>query len=199
MTIAEHRAGLSVDDFVKLPVWTRICLAASDLLGWHYRDENGNRFPLPAPSLPPQLVKTGLPEQGIDCSSFTAYCLTSGFPRAAWTPATYADLQIFDAARPWSPIEAVVAARVGSAVVELASAPEGSVLLTQAWSSLSPLSGGHARLCRKHASGVLEVLEASSRTEKGGTLGIGPTRTWTTVIDLQRKYKAGVRGAVLSG
>lgn len=96
-----------------------------------------------------------------------------------------------DASRPWSPIAAVEAAKAGSRV----AAPIGGAWhLTQAWKSLTPLSGGHARLSYADPSDPynLLVLESSSKLNL-----VGPTWTRTTWATLQKQYPAGVRAIAL--
>lgn len=159
---------LSAHDYRALPLDARIRLAASELLGKRYSRDVG--FPVKRGSIPSSLVRPG----GIDCSSLVAYILMTVYPSefTLWTGEHYAGLQIMDAARPWSPIEAVERAGVGSRVPRPVG---GSWHVTQRWKSLSPLSGGHARLCYAHEDDpdLLDVLEATTRDG-----GIGAT--WST-------------------
>lgn len=191
-------AGLDSAAFAALPVWTRACLAASDLFGWHYPGADGNHFPAQRGSLPSQLVKPGVAQQGIDCSSQSSYLAQTMNPYAAWTEQDYADMQIFDANRPWSPMDVPPRLGIGVALAKAEDAVEGDVVLSQAWVDASTtdgdsLSGGHARVCRVGVNGALEVLESTNRTGPYNPLGFGPTRTYTTLAALQAKYTAGVR------
>lgn len=174
---------LTRDQYRALPLGVRLRLAASDLLGWRYKTGSDVRFPAARNGLavPSSMIDPDGP--GIDCSSLTAYLLMTAYPEAPWNGDRYGELQIFDAAEPWSPIDAVEQAGVGSRV----SAPvAGTWHLTQTWKSLNPLSGGHARLAYASPTDAdqLLVLESSSRSN-----GIGPRFSRTRWSDLLAKYQ----------
>jgi len=195
--------GLDSAAFMKLPVWTRLCLAASDLLGWHYAHPNGqyadsNHFPAARGAIPAQLVKSGVARLAIDCSSQTSYLTMTVYPYANWTFSDYADLQIQDGNRPWSPMDVLPRHGVGTVLAQPEDAQPGDVVLSQAWVDASladgtPLSGGHARYVRILPDGSLEVLESTNRSDAHYPAGYGPTRTYTTLVALKVKYTDGVR------
>ncbi len=180
--------SLSQQEFRALPLDARIRIAAADVLGWRYVTGNGVRFPTDREGLPSSLVDPA--GGGIDCSSFTAYVLTTVFPDGKWDRDRYAELQIMDAAQPWSPIDAIERAYVGSRV----DAPVGGAWhLTQTWKSLSPLSGGHARLSYAMPGdpNQLLVLESTNANNK-----VGPRWSRTTWSKLAA-YGGGAKAAAL--
>jgi len=180
----DYCAGLDVDSYRALPLGVRVRLAAVDCLGWRY--SRNNAFPRARKGLPDLVDPFG---HGIDCSSFTAYVLLTAFPLGRWDAERYGELQIFNASEPWSPIDAVERAGVGSRV----SAPVAGLWhLTQAWKSLAPLAGGHARLSYSQPDGGLLVLESTTKRD-----GVGPTWSATTWDALAARYPAGVRAAAL--
>lgn len=186
-------AGLPQDEFRALPLEVRLRLAANDCLGWRYGTGNKVRFPAARPMLPERLVD---PDGGcIDCSSFTAYVLATAYPGGHWSRARYAELQIFDAQRPWSPISAVEYAGVGSRIDGPA---KGVWALCQSWVDASTrdgdsLSGGHARIvfCSNRDPDHLAVLESTSRSSTG------PRWSKVRFSELQIRYPGGVRLAAL--
>lgn len=159
----------SIAAFEALPLETRIRLAVSDLLGWGY----GGQAAPPGPFVPSRPAwwpqKVGAPEadgeaqERTDCSTLTAWSLARVYPSARWTVAAYQDLQIQDAARPWSPIEALE--RLGVAQEVTAPTPHRWHLV-QSWRSLKPLEGGHARLAYVDRDHV-RVLESTTRDDDG--------------------------------
>lgn len=181
--------ALSEDEYRAMPQDARIRLAAADLIGWRYVTGSGVHYPYYRPHLPATLVD--FEGRGIDCSSFTSYILFTAYPDGAWTDQSYQDLQIMDPNRPWSPIEAVENAGVGSRV----DAPTGGLWhLTQAWKSVSPLTSGHARMIYADPDDPdsLLVLESSNRFNLVGA--VWTKSTWT---DLCAMYPAGIRAAAL--
>jgi hypothetical protein len=188
--------GVAIDR--TLPLETRIRIAASYTLGFRYGTGASVRFPSPYPGV---TVKISPHSSQIDCSSFTAWILSVVYPDAPWDKTTYGDMQIFDAARPWSPIEAVERAGVGS---RTASRVPGAWALCQAWKDArtddgDSLGGGHARIIRfdEEGDGVL-VLDSSTRSSRGP----GWSRiTWDKLQALYREdgdEQDGVRFAVLA-
>lgn len=176
-------ADLDPKLFSTLPLDFRIRLAAVDYLGGRY--SRTVRFPAPRPGLPVSLVEPRATNLGVDCCSFGAYVLITAMPRARWDAARYRELQIMDAAHPWSPIEAVERAGAGSRVDHPVA---GCWHVTQKWDDPHPeevdgdgLSGGHFRLSRATEADpdLLLVLESTSR--RGG---IGPTWSWARWSDL---------------
>lgn len=154
---------LSRAAFEALPLEVRIRVAASELLGYGY---GGPAVPR-RPSWWPRGV--GAPEatteqdERIDCSTLTAWVLAEVYPSARWTVAAYQDLQIQDAARPWSPVEAVERLGLGQ---QVAAPTPFRWHLVQSWRSLSPLQGGHARLVYVDRD-VVHVLESTTRDDDG--------------------------------
>lgn len=159
----------SIAVFETLPLETRIRLAASDLLGWGYGGLQAPPGPF-VPSRPSWWARgVGAPEadgeaqERTDCSTLTAWVLARVYPSARWTVAAYQDLQIQDAARPWSPIEAVERLGLGQ---EATTPTRHRWHLCQSWGSLSPLQGGHARLVYVDRDHV-RVLESTTRDDDG--------------------------------
>lgn len=76
-----------------------------------------------------------------NCSIFTELVMKMVFVNGMWTKQTHADLMILDGGRPWSPIDAVEAAGIGSRVTE---AVAGEWHLVQAWADPDAIKGGHS-------------------------------------------------------
>lgn len=185
--------GMSLAAFAALPLEARIRLAASDYLGWRYGSPNS--FPNPRPGLPTGLVVPGRTSGVIDCSSFGSYVLITATPAGRWDAARYGELQIFDAKAPWSPLDAVERAGVG---VKVAEPVVGGWHVCQAWvddrlDDGDPLDQGHFRLVRAMTADSLLVLESTSRE------GIGPRWSLVTLVELRKRYPAGVRLAHIRG
>lgn len=151
----------------------RLTRAFERLAGWRY---GGPEFPDIAPGMPEVLASRVVSHRGaIDCSSLTAWCILHAYPRAHLAhPGLYADLQVQDHARPWSPIEGLELAGIGSRVI--APTTPGAWYLLQTWSRLDGgrivgaeeaerrgirPSTGHARLALGMADGRLQVWESS--------------------------------------
>lgn len=186
--------GYDAAEFFRLPLDTRIRLAAFDMLGWRYGTGRKTRFPYARPMIPSQLVQKGTATALIDCSSFTAYILATVYPERHWSSARYAELQIFDAEEPWSPILAIERAGVGS---RIPGPVPGVWALSQAWVDASTrdgdsVSGGHARIVLCRDTDRLLVLESSSRQN-----GVGPRWSEASYAELAKRYPAGVRLAAL--
>lgn len=191
--------GLPLSAFRRLPLGVRIRLAVCDLLGWRY--SRTNAFPARRPGMPASLARPGLPNLGIDCSSQSSYVVITATPDGAWTPDRYAELQIQDAARPWSPLDAVETAKVG---FKVAKPIPGRWHLSQTWVDANgadgtPLQGGHARIthCDPADPDLLFVFESSTRTHPIDGGALGPTWSVTRVSELLKKYP-GARWAVLN-
>lgn len=181
--------GMPLRVFAALALEVRIRLAASDYLGWSYGSPN--RFPAARPGLPSQLVAPDAVTGVIDCSSFGAYVVITATPAGRWDAARYAELQIFDAKQPWSPIDAIERAGVGTRVDDL---PLDEWGISQGWVDArlddgDGVEGGHFRVVKRLSPTTLRVLESTSRD------GIGPRWSNTTIDDLRKKYPAGVKFA----
>ncbi len=163
---------------------SRIRIVASELLGWRYGSPGYPRR-LASITQTDSLVDS---RRRIDCSSLTAFVLTNAFPFAGWVFDDYRDLQIYDASRPFSPIDAVTRRGIGQA----AEAPiAGRWHLCQTWIKLDPLGGGHARLFRAIDSDRMEILESTNLEN-----GIGPRWALSTWAEFAPRY-AGIRIAAL--
>lgn len=152
---------LTLDPELDLDV--RIRAIASDLLGMRYGGDVG--FPRAAPGLPSRFVNPRAAR--INCSSLTAYILAHLYAHESINAGRlYADLQIFDDRRPWSPIEGIVRQRLGD---EVPAPVIGCWHLVQLWRSAIPgqLAGGHACLAYLRPDGVLVVLESVVRDATG--------------------------------
>lgn len=192
--------GLELAAFRLLPLGVRIRLAACDLLGWRY--SRTNAFPAARPGMPASLARPGAPNLGIDCSSQSSYLVITATPDGRWDAARYADLQIQDASRPWSPLDAVETAKVGAKV---ARPVPGRWHVSQTWvdgdgNDGTPLRGGHARVayCEPSDPDLLFVFESSTRTHPLDGAALGPTWSTPRVSSLVAKYPGGVRWAVLN-
>lgn len=172
-------AGLDLASFSRLSLDLRIRLAAMDLLGWRY--SRSNSFPAARPGMPAQLAKPGVPNLGIDCSSLGSYVLITATPAGLWDSARYAELQIFDAAQRWSPMDAVERAKVGRKVE---SPLPGRWHVSQRWSTGG---SGHFRLARADEADAdrLLVIESTNAPhplggEKGPTWSIASVKALRT-------------------
>lgn len=160
--------------------------AASFYLGSLY-DGQRPRVAHASQWIPAQLVSND-PAPGTSCSPFAGAVVIDAFPMARWSSQSWADLQIMDAARPWSPIAAVVAAGIGS---EVGRPMSGRWHYCQGWSGLDngrivATSGGHSWLCY----GDDLILQASSAAGRV----TWTRREWTQSLG---RYGSGVRVAVL--
>lgn len=91
------------------------------------------------------------------CTGLTAWCVLFAYPELR-VEGAWADLQIADPVRPWSPLERV--ANLGDGIAE---EPAVGWWLTQTWSGLGRDDAtGHARLVHVRDDG-LTVYEASRR------------------------------------
>lgn len=146
--------------------------AFARLLGWSY----GYPVAIPVPSQPtgdpardrlpgvPASVPLayGLGDRKTVCTGLTGWCVLSAYPELR-VDGAWADLQIADHARPWSPLERV--ASIGDGIAE---EPAPGWWLTQTWSGLASSgrivagSTGHARLV--HVVGSICVVHEASAT-----------------------------------
>ena len=170
--------GFKQATYEGLPLDARIWMAAGPLLSMRY---GGPRSPY---DTPPQSFKRGTT---INCSSMTWAILSTVYPNAGWTAQDYRDFQIFDAARQWSPIEAVERRRVGD---QVESPHPGAWHLVQGWRNSG---SGHAFLIQCLSVDRIGVLQSTSRGS------CGPVYTVEDVGWLERNYDAGYRMAVLNG
>lgn len=171
----------------------RLLTAFSEMAAWGYAYSDADvRFPAYRPCLPSSKCLSDNPTSCVsshktNCSSMTSYLLFTVYPDQ-WTSQDYKDLQIMDAARPWSPIECVASKSFGEEVVQPVPLEWH---LSQKWKSLDPLSGGHARLVRCLDDGnTLFVLEATNRNNLGVTTSV---ITWDELVE----GNAGCRLALL--
>ena len=154
----------------------RIHIVASELLGFRYGKPG---FPRAPGGLAVSAAVSD--SKTIDCSSLTTYVLIEAFPHAPWSIKHYKDLQVFDAARPMSPIDAAINVGIG----QRAPVPwSGQWHLMQTWRGLSPLEGGHARLVWAR-NDTLHVLESTNADSK-----VGPRWSTMSWVAIQSKYEA---------
>ncbi len=187
------------------PTYAPIERAALAFFGWGYATKDADvRFPALGPSLPASRLWSPADAMLTNCSSFGAAILVGRYPSGAWTSETYAGLQIFHPdQRPFSPVEAVVAAGVGRRV-ETPQAYRWHIC--QGWRSLrGPDRGdgptwvkgdkGHTWfwLCLDDdLAGKGLVLEATKTASFSGIRSF--ETTWSARV---APYKAGVRIAAL--
>lgn len=171
--------GISGVVWRSLPLDIRLRLAASCHLGYRY---GSGRFPYGGGCIPGNLVRG---ERTTNCSTFAAALLCAAYPDAPWAAADYRDLQIYDAARPLSPLDAVE--RVGAG-----TRTQAPMLarwhLVQGWRASG---SGHAFLALTTGDRTLQVLQASSVGKAG------PTLTTTTVDAVIGQYPRALGWAVL--
>lgn len=188
MTIAAATAwtlaDLSQSAWETLPLDTRIALAYAPYQGWPYRVGSRPAVAYESPAVPSSLVAPR--DRGIDCSTMTASILTAVYPRAGWTDIDYRDLQIFDAGRRDSPMDAVERRGVGRRV---AAFVPGRWHLVQGWRKKGT---GHAYLVHAATDGTLTVVESTS------IRGRGPRWRTTTEAALRADYDAALYVAVLT-
>lgn len=187
-------ADLSLASWESLPLDTRIALAYAPYQGWPYRVGSRPAVAYESPAVPSSLV--GPRDRGIDCSTMTASILTAVYPRAGWTDADYRDLQIFDASRKDSPMDAVERRGVGrrTPTVTVNGSVFGSFVpgrwhLVQGWRRKGT---GHAYLVHAATDGTLTVVESTSLR------GRGPRWRTTTESALRADYDAALYVAVLT-
>lgn len=153
------------------------------LTGWRYGRTPRVEWPWPRGVKGPALAGAPI-DREIDCSTLTASLLMAAYPEARWTAQQYADLQVFDARRPASPMDAVVAVGVGEQVADFAAERWH---LVQGWRRLPGHpkgASGHAIIVYDRGTGVLDVLESSSLEM------IGPRWRTTTAEKLREEFPA---------
>lgn len=165
----------------------KLIRSSAQFLGWSYASTTGdNRFPVIREPLPSGLLLKAGDDPRIDCSTFIAALVVYAFPDVEFDDQYYADAQIFDAARPWSPVEAWARHGIGTRT----DGPVDGWAIYQSWRSLDPLRSGHQ--WAYHGGLKLRLHSSSSRG------GIGPTMdrgvTWDS---LSEYYRAGIRGVEL--
>jgi hypothetical protein len=171
-----------------------IAIAGRAFLGWRYATKSGdNRFPTIKGCLPAGLLhKPGDPRL-IDCSTFITALACYAFPDTDWDAQAYADMQIMDATRLWSPVDAWARHGLGTRVED---SPADGWGFYQSWVDDKaaefdgdPISGGHQWAYH----GRLKLrLHSSSRGAVGPTLDRGVT--WES---LESYYKDGIMGVTL--
>lgn len=158
--------------------------AAPYLVGWRYpsgaREPRRVAYPWPKGVRGPAVADVAA-DRAIDCSTLTASVVMRAYPEAPWDQWSYQAMQVMDADEIDSPIEAVVRAGVGERVDALTAE---AWHLAQGWRSLAPLSG-HAVIVYDRGTGVLDVLESTSREGRRGPRW--RTATWT---GLRAEYPA---------
>lgn len=149
---------------------------AAEWLGWRY-PEAGERQEAPrlVSGWPSSLVGTGT--RAIDCSSFAAWLLFALYP-GNYTREDYEALQIYDAAKPWSNVDWVVAQRIG---VERAPLVDEWAYV-QTWEGVPGQSRGHARLVLTRPHGEILTLESTTTA-----MASGPQWRTMTWADLQSR------------
>ncbi len=165
----------------------RLIRASAQFLGWSYAKSTGdNRFPVIHGPLPSGLLLKPGDDPRIDCSTFMTALVVYANSDVDFDAEFYADSQIFDAARPWSPVQAWERHGIGTRV----DGPVDGWAIYQSWKSLDPLRSGHQ--WAYHGGHQLRLHSSSSRG------GIGPTMdrgvTWES---LAAYYPAGIRGVEL--
>ena len=138
-------------EFASLSLTARIRIVSSELLGFGYGPPGFPRPPGALEELAGLVDSTKL----IDCSSLAAFVLFEVFD--GFTFDHYRQIQIYDAAQPFSNLAAVVSAGVGSVV---AAPIPGRWHLMQTWHGLEPLKGGHTRIVYCDGD-QLEALEST--------------------------------------
>ena len=165
--------------------------AAAHFLGYRYAvASQDNRYPVARGCLPSGLVLQPGDQRRVDCSTFITAVVCYMDAERAWDQSAYADMQIMDAARLWSPLDAWERHGVGRAMAVGEMAPRWGIY--QSWVDDQaaaidgdPISGGHQWA---YHGGLGVRIHSSSR---GAT---GPTREHVAFGDLLKYYKAGVRG-----
>ena len=161
-----------------------IAALASEWLGYGYPSAGEQQeAPRPVAGWPSSMVGNG--SHRIDCSSFAAWMIFALYP-GEYTRDDYADMQIYDAARPYSNVEWLISQGLG---VERTPRPmEWSYC--QTWQGTPGQSRGHARLVMTQYEGAVLCLESTI-----SDLSRGPQWRATSWDDLNGR--AGCRAVVL--
>lgn len=161
--------------------------------GWTY-DAAHPQIPERLPGVPAGVeVATTLPGR-TSCSPLTAWCVLAAFPdlRSVKAPIIWAAINVWDAAKPWSPID-VLAAQGFAAVLPTTWTP--GVYLTQSWRRVvdgvvDVSAGGHSRL--------VEVLPADEGLlVREASMSAGVVRERIEAPDAWRRWGAETRAVRL--
>lgn len=180
--------------------------AAAHFLGWRYantREGEKNRLPVVRDCLPSSLLLKPGQDRLVDCSTFWTAVMVYRHAWVDWDAEAYPDMQIFDAARPWSPVDAWVRHGLGNDLNlgENAHGRRAVLEPAQGWGAyqgwVDPdlpevdgdgVSGGHQW---GYHGGMGVRLHSTSRGSRG------PTREHADWGDLLAYYKGGIRGVEL--
>lgn len=194
MSTAWGAAGLTRDCWERHSLDIRIRLAAAPYMqGWSYSlSQPGVLWDLPADMKASSLVGRST---ATNCSTLTTSLLTSVWPTRPWGLLEYGDLQVFGNRLPStdSPVRAVVRVGVGVAVTTWACGEWYLVQGVRRGPEDPAGFSGHAFLVLCLGEGVLQVLEATSRS------GLGPRYRDTTPEALAAEYPAALHLARLQG
>lgn len=167
-----HRLRLTRSDWLALPLAVRLYQCAALYVGWGYARTHP-RTPFGAPGIPSSLVTDA--KSITNCSTLTASIVMAMRPDRPWSQDEWADLQVWDASRLASPIEAVERMDVGDVVRYPSRA--GGVYLMQGWRNGR---SGHAFLGHAADDGRVAVLDSG--------LDVGPRWRWLTPVQLAGMY-----------
>lgn len=167
--------------------------AAAYFLGYRYATiSNLNRLPVVRDCLPGGLIWEPGDAKLIDCSTFvTAVLVYAHADRVKWDQFAYADMQVMNADRLWSCVDAWERHGLGvpAAMTQGWGAYQGWVDDQPAESDGDPISGGHQWL---YHGGMGVRLHSSSRGS------VGPVWERVDWSDLVARYRSGIRGVALS-
>ena len=134
----------------------KIQAQASLFLGWRYaRSGEQQEVPYYVQGFPSSLL--GTDARRVDCSTFTAWLLMSVYPQLQDRKA-YEALQIWDAAKPFSNCDLLMARRVAG---EAETPAKGCWYLVQTWEGEAGASQGHSRLAYCDGSDLALCLEST--------------------------------------
>ena len=201
-------AGLEEDYWEKHALDIRIRIAAAPYIAdWGYHlTEPHTLYDIPDAMHADRIEVTeaGLAHSAnrvTNCSTMTMSLLTSVYPSAPWSSASYKKLQLYAEDvldNPDSPIDCVVAVGVG---IRADSFVDGEWHLVQGIRKHTVVDGiltsfsGHAFLVQRIGD-VLYVLEATSIKDSSGQQ-IGPRYKETTEDELRQRYPKALYIAVL--
>jgi len=166
--------------------------AAAHFLGYRYAfatKGHRSRVPVIRDPLPSSLLWEPGMERRIDCSGFITAALAFAYADLVeWDAQAYGEMQVFDAGRPWSPVECWTRHNLGAPLPNNEHAQGWGVY--QGWVSAEPgsISGGHQWAYH----GGMGVRVHS--TIRGG---IGPIWERAHWEDLVGFYRAGIHGVAL--
>lgn len=191
---AHEQAGLTLGEWLALPVGVRIRLAASLYLGWRYPPRRTDRVSLAfdGPGLP-KLTGT----RYVNCSPFTASILCAVYPDRV-DAAAYGDLVVFAdrlPTRPDSPILAVERMGVGTRTASLSGWS-----LCQGWRSLGTEPNAVTDIIQPPSGHAFLVSPAGLKLESTNADGyVGPRWSPVTLDALRKTYPAALYLARLAG